>query len=129
MPRRPKAPCGQPGCPRLVEPGIGGRCPEHRKAYRRELSRDYDRARGTPTERGYGVNHQRLRGMVLREEPLCRHCLREGSLTPSTDMDHIDGNQWNLERDNLQGLCKSCHAIKTRKEQGGGWGSRPGRGE
>jgi len=65
-----------------------------------------------------------LRKMVLAEEPLCRECLKENKLTPATEMDHIDGNAWNLERGNLQGLCKGCHTRKTNREQGAGWGKK-----
>ena len=124
MPKRPRTPCSFPGCKELVPPGAGGRCPRHARQERRGYDREYDRTRGSAHQRGYGVNHQRLRGMVLREEPLCRHCKQQGRLTPATEMDHIDGNQWNLDRDNLQGLCKSCHSKKTVAEQGAGWGKK-----
>ena len=114
MPKRPKTPCNQPGCPALVEPGQRF-CPEHLRQERKR----YDRDRGTSAQRGYGANHRKLRKKVLAEEPLCRECLKENKLTPATEMDHSDGNQWNLERSNLQGLCHGCHSRKTVKEQGG----------
>ena len=54
---------------------------------------------------------RRLRDRVLREEPNCRRC---GG--PSTDVDHIvalaDGGVF-FDRENLQGLCGSCHRAKT----------------
>jgi len=68
----------------------------------------------TTTERGYGSTWQRLRLLVLRGEPLCRHC---GAA--ATDVDHIvpkrAGGPDTME--NLQPLCHSCHSIKTGKEK------------
>ena len=117
MPYKPKKPCSYPGCPALVE--SGSRCEKHKRD--RQYDRDYDRTRGTAHQRGYGVNWQRLRKMVLGAEPLCRHCKKEGVINPAQEVDHIDGNAYNLEWSNLQPLCKSCHSKKTIKEQGAGW--------
>lgn len=61
--------------------------------------------------------------MVLNAEPLCRHCMAEGRVQQAQEVDHIDGNAWNLAWDNLQPLCKSCHSKKTAKEHG--WVKRP----
>jgi len=59
--------------------------------------------------------------MVLNREPLCRECLKQGRLTPATEVDHIvplaSGGTNDLE--NLQPLCHSCHSRKTAKEDGG----------
>ena len=117
MPRKPKKPCAHPGCPELVDNKTY--CEKHETKYKKEKWKQADSKRGTSKERGYGANHRKLRKIVLAEEPLCRHCKQEGRLVPATEMDHIDGNVYNLERDNLQGLCKSCHSKKTVKEQGG----------
>lgn len=54
-----------------------------------------------------------LRERVLSEEPLCRMC---GA--PATDVDHIDNDGNNNERDNLQGLCHECHSRKTAGDMG-----------
>lgn len=58
-------------------------------------------------------NHKRLLN------PLCEHCLRLDILTPYHTIDHIkpiiEGGQA-LDLNNLQTLCKQCHAIKTGKE-------------
>ena len=111
MPSKPKHPCNKIGCPNLTTERF---CEVHAAQYQKEI----DSKRGTSTQRGYGVNHRKLRKIVLSEEPLCRHCAERGKTTPATDMDHIDGNVYNLRRDNLQGLCGSCHKKKTIKEQG-----------
>jgi len=109
-PYKPMKPCGHRGCPGLT---YSRYCDEHEKQYERE----YNQRRGNSTRRGYGVHHRKLRKIILSEEPICRTCKK----APSTEMDHIDGDNTNLSRDNLQGSCKSCHSTKTVKEQKG-WG-------
>ena len=66
---------------------------------------------------GYDRNWRRLRVMVLREEPICRVCQHE----PSTQVDHITAKTkgGTNDRDNLRGICASCHSRKTVKEDGG----------
>jgi|LSQX01.3.fsa_nt_gb 5-methylcytosine-specific restriction protein A len=69
---------------------------------------------------------RRLRASYIRRYPLCAHCLQQGRNTPTQEIDHIkpinpldafdtrDGQYGNpLDEDNLQPLCKSCHAKKT----------------
>ena len=71
--------------------------------------------RGSAHSRGYGVNWRRLREVVLDAEPLCRHCMERGKLTPAAEVDHImplrDGGK--NDRENLQSLCGPCHDEKT----------------
>jgi 5-methylcytosine-specific restriction protein A len=61
----------------------------------------------------------KLRNYKRLLSPLCEHCLILDILTPYHTIDHIKpisegGEPLNL--DNLQTLCKQCHAIKTGKE-------------
>lgn len=109
MPRRPLAPCAEPGCGALVE---RGRCPQHQRAeYRREQV-----SRGTATQRGYGVRHRRWRLMVLNAHPVC--CDPSGCNEPSVVADHVmplsEGGDWSLS--NSQGLCVRHHNAKTARE-------------
>ena len=69
---------------------------------------------------------QRLRLVVLAEEPICKVCGER----PSTDVDHIKPLALHpklaLVRENLQGVCEPCHGAKTREEErvganGGSW--------
>ncbi|NOG53131.1 MAG: HNH endonuclease [Planctomycetes bacterium] len=78
--------------------------------------------------RGYDRTWRRLRRMYLARHPLCEHCLRYDDVTPATEVDHIvslrDGGE-RLDVNNLQSLCRACHARKTAQEQrdrGGGRG-------
>lgn len=71
----------------------------------------------------------RLRALVLREEPFCRYCLRDGVIPPRTSVicDHIDGNAETLHdyrRENLQGLCRECDGLKSILQDGGFGGTR-----
>ena len=66
--------------------------------------------------RGYDRRHQKWRLLILARDPICKICDRE----PSTEADHIDGDNTNLSGANGQGLCKSCHAVKTREQTGNG---------
>jgi len=102
--------CAEPGCGVLVQ---AGRCRNHG---RDRLSR-YDYAR---IHRWFGsARWQALRRDVIRSEPFCRTCRDHGHKRLTVDVDHIrkhDGNPvlfW--DRANLQGLCKGCHAIKTKR--------------
>lgn len=112
MPRSPKKPCREPGCPALTD---GGRCQAHQRQVERE--------RGSAASRGYGVQHRRWRAMVLARDPFCRDpYARHVALEPATVADHVvrlkAGGSWALE--NGQGLCESCHAIKRASEGRGG---------
>lgn len=61
----------------------------------------------------------KLRNYKRLLNPLCEHCLKLGLLIPYYVIDHIkpisEGGEA-LDPDNLQTLCKQCHAIKTGKE-------------
>lgn len=61
-----------------------------------------------------------IRATHLSMEPLCRHCLALGRVTPATEVDHINGRAdraEDYEPDNLQSLCERCHSRKTRLAQ------------
>lgn len=72
--------------------------------------------RPSAAAQGYGRAWRALRVMVLRDQPMCAHCLR----APATDVDHIvaKAKGGDDSRANLVGLCKSCHSRKTVREDG-----------
>jgi 5-methylcytosine-specific restriction protein A len=82
----------------------------------------------TRQQRGYGEHWQRLRKLVLAEEPLCAECLKAGRTVSAEEVDHRVplARGGTNDRSNLQALCKSCHSRKTNREDGGGF--RRGRG-
>lgn len=62
---------------------------------------------------------RKMRMVVLNEEPNCRVCFENGRINESTEVDHIKPIRLGgakLDRNNLQGLCKSCHARKSSLE-------------
>lgn len=71
-----------------------------------------------------------LRARVLREEPWCAECLRQGRKPPrpSKEVDHIVPHKGDAKlcysRKNLQGLCRTHHSRKT-AQQDGGFGRPP----
>lgn len=76
--------------------------------------------------RGYTKGWRQLRAQVLREEPLCRLCLKGSAIVrprvePAVEVDHIIpvtlAPELRLTRSNLSPICKSCHRRKTIMEQ------------
>jgi 5-methylcytosine-specific restriction protein A len=114
MPTAALRPCTQPGCPQLVS---HGRCQTHTRA----AMQAYESTRLSPTLRGYGRTWQKLRLMVLREEPLCRVCGEAGLVVPAVDVDHAIALRrgGTNERSNLVPMCHACHSAKTIREDGG----------
>ena len=84
--------------------------------FRHNRKREREATRGLPTN---STRWRRIRAIVLADNPLCVKCERLGRVVPATDVDHIDGDSHNNERDNLQALCRSCHTRKTNREQAG----------
>jgi 5-methylcytosine-specific restriction enzyme A len=119
MPNRLPVPCLEPGCPALTR--TGSRCPAH------QVSGWSSSA--SASEGGYGAEWQRIRRIVLEQEPNCRRCGDR-----ATDVDHIIPRSagGTDAPSNLQPLCSGCHRTKSSAEggrarskgQGGGEGSR-----
>jgi 5-methylcytosine-specific restriction enzyme A len=82
------------------------------------------------TQRGYGYKWQQARARYLSKHPLCAHCEAAGKVTIATDLDHIVPHKGDMalfwDSDGWQGLCKSCHSIKTATEDGGFGNIGPG---
>lgn len=78
------------------------------------------------TQRGYGYKWQKARAAYFAKHPLCVECERQGLFVVATDLDHKIPHRGDKElfwdRSNWQGLCHSCHSIKTQREEEGGGG-------
>ena len=107
MPSRVGHPCAAPGCPAIVRGAAY--CPAHQPEQRA------GEARLSPSRRGYDRRWQRLRRMVLAQQPFCVVCQRAGRVVAATDVDHIVplSAGGTSAADNLQPLCHSCHSKKT----------------
>ena len=65
-----------------------------------------------------GRKLQALRRRIAREQPLCPVCKANGRVVgwyEHGELDHIVGlaQGGTNRRENLQGLCKPCHAVKS----------------
>lgn len=115
MPRRPKTPCTQPGCPELTS---GGRCAVH--------ARQATKLRREAGNGVYGTSAwARVRKAYLYENPWCALC---GA--PSTVADHYPLSRKALVAQgvdtpdaptHLRPLCTHCHNRETAQHQPGGW--------
>ena len=61
---------------------------------------------------------RQLRAQVIAEEPLCGWCLARGLYVASTEVDHINNDGDDNRRENLAGMCCSCHSVKTAQDMG-----------
>ena len=112
MPQRPPKGCRKHGCTHLTTE-THGYCKEHHQL---ASWGQWQKERGSSTQRGYGYAWQKLRKVVLiRDKYLCQVCLKAGRLTSATTVDHILGKAAGGmdELDNLQSLCDPCHHQKT----------------
>ena len=114
MPRKPRHPCGYPGCPELTERQY---CPAHEKV----VSSQYNRYGRTPEmKRRYNGAWPRIRRRFLAAHPLCEMCLREGRATAAAEHVHhiIPLSDGGTNDDaNLQSLCKSHHSSVHMQER------------
>ena len=82
----PKRRCSWPLCPRLIPEGQRY-CAEHATAH--------ETARGTPTQRGYGTTHRRIRSqwqqlINLGTIPICPRCKQPITPAQQWDLGHND---------------------------------------
>nr|WP_312578232.1 HNH endonuclease signature motif containing protein [Sedimentibacter sp.] len=116
MAMKPKRMCGYPGCNILTNDKY---CEEHKQ----KINQYYDNKRGTPTQRGYNSKWRKASKLFLASHPWCVECLKKSTHEPATETDHIIPHKGNMklfwDKTNWQGLCHSCHSIKTAKEDGG----------
>ena len=101
---KPKRVCLHPGCPAYAVPG-SSRCLRHRVIR-------VDR-RPSASQRGYDRQWMAIRRAVLAEEPRCRGCGAKATMVDHIRPLRLGGTH---DRWNLQALCRSCHARKTRAE-------------
>jgi len=117
MPKKPKRPCSQAGCPNLTD---GRFCASHAKAEAKRYDK-YDR--DPKHNKRYGSGWRKIRAMFLAWKPLCEICEGEGRLVTATTVHHVkplaDGGTHDFS--NLQALCHPCHS-RIHAQQGERWG-------
>ncbi|MBA7675633.1 hypothetical protein ES703_83869 [subsurface metagenome] len=73
--------------------------------------------------RRWGINTRlwAYRFLCLRDSEQCARCFNIPTTQNDTlDIDHVDGDDWNNDPDNLQLLCRSCNVVKENKRRAGG---------
>lgn len=107
MPWKQPSPCRVKGCKRLTHTGV---CELHGSQ-----THEPHGTRPSSAVRGYGHAHRKRRAFVLKRDPLCVECLKEGVVRAATEADHTiplsEGGEDSV--DNMQGLCKTHHSRKT----------------
>ena len=118
MPFKAPHPCAKPGCRELTHHRY---CEKHQAEANANYNKHY-----RDKERQKFYNSQRweaVRAEKLRKDPFCEECRKGGTLIKATVVDHIveikDGGS-ELDIDNLQSLCWSCHSRMRRAKQQSG---------
>jgi 5-methylcytosine-specific restriction protein A len=118
MPMLPKKPCAFPGCKEIV-PSKQRYCKVHSK----KVKQDYEKTRETAVKRGYTRRWQRLRGIVLAQEPMCGCLDCKNTALVANLVHHIDGNAKNNSLENLLSMNDDCH-NRLHAAQGERFGKR-----
>ena len=118
MPRRPKRPCGYPGCPELTD---GSYCEKHQK----EVYSHYNKYRRNPeSKRRYGRAWKRIRDRYIAKEPFCELCKANGRMVLAEEVHHIKplseiNEEYEVDPINdLIPVCPNCHAMLHRQQNG-----------
>lgn len=112
-----------PRCPATTDDPSGycDACRPAAQAQAKAMSRRYDEARGTRSERGYDAAWYAPGGPRDRAMQstggLCADCLERGRGVQATEVHHLDGDpRHNEEPDgstpNLRPLCEDCHDAR-----------------
>ena len=77
------------------------------------------RSRNPDGSRRYGRAWKRIRDKYVKEHPYCELCLIKGIQVPAEEVHHKKPlcNGGGFEKENLQALCKKCHAEEHMKER------------
>jgi 5-methylcytosine-specific restriction protein A len=70
----------------------------------------------TTKQRGYGADWKDLSERYRAQYPLCEDCLKEGKVTPSSEVHHVipisEQPSLRLTWTNLVALCNTCHSVR-----------------
>lgn len=122
LPRKPKHPCGYPGCRELTDKRY---CPEHEQL----TNRQYEKyGRDPATRKRYGRAWHRIRTAYAQQHPYCEQCFKEGRMVQMEQVHHIKplAEGGTHDRSNLISLCASCHA-KIHAKRGDRWHNQKSR--
>lgn len=110
--------CIAPACRQIVRDG-NSKCEKHRNPKRKDITPKTNQK----TRRNTNIyDSQRWRRLSIKQRtkhPFCAHCALDNIVQAANVADHIieieDNPKLAYVMSNLQSLCFSCHAIKTKK--------------
>jgi 5-methylcytosine-specific restriction protein A len=91
---------------KAIDPAAAARERQRRKAMEAARPRDHNR----PYLR---ASWRQARRDKLVAQPVCEFC-RDA---PATEVDHINGDPWDNQPQNLRSTCKPCHSARTMRDQ------------
>lgn len=113
-------PCGRVACGALVRPRERY-CADHAYLLKQWNTKPIEQHMRDESGKIYHKPRwKKLRHAVMnRDKWVCQECRKQGRWTTAHAVDHITplaegGSEWDTE--NLQALCRSCHARKTARE-------------
>ena len=116
MPPRSQKECNKAGCYQLTR-NDGGYCDKHLKYTEKE----YDKRRGTATQRGYDYRWSKVRDRKLRADPFCECPRCVNTHRVATMVHHIKPVETHPELrlvwGNLMSLTRECHEIIEGRKQ------------
>jgi len=120
--------CDVGGCRKVAVNGARY-CADHNRPLPQQAeenqAHERQRTHNEPWRKWYHrVQWVRLRGLCLARDPVCKICNRNASTIADHKVPHKGAWVLFCDLNNLQGVCKPCHDLKTATEDGG-FGSRP----
>ena len=114
MPQRAPHPCHWPNCAKTVRQGAY--CDEHRQRRDRQYNADHEEKKFYRR-----ATWRKFRLAFLWQNPLCVVCFEKGQLVPAEHVDHVIPRKvrpdLELDPENCQALCASCHSRKTLRQR------------
>lgn len=107
-PFKPLHPCNYQNCPNLTAERF---CKMHKK----KVEKDYEKNRGSSSERGYDARWHRTSALHLKEFPLCAKCGKAATLTHHIIPIAAGGAIYDW--DNLASSCGICHDGKHKEDR------------
>ena len=115
MPRKAAKLCAGVGCHARTLRRYCDACRERMRRTDRQRRAAADRLRPSSAKRGYDRTWRRVRLAYLADQPFCE---TPGCPRPAEQVHHVDNDSSNNDADNLQALCRPCHAGLTQRERG-----------
>lgn len=101
-------------CEKCAKPAVDPNKPIDKHEHHREWKKLYLTTRW-----------RKLRDLILRRDPVCMECKRRASTIADHKIDHRGDLILFWDPNNIRGICKPCHDIKTGSTHGVGERAKP----